>query len=138
MIDSALAARFLSVDSAKLVLAPRIAVTIFYLADAIGGDAYYGASLAFQLPIYKLPYEHIRAHVFANTGSLVSIFGDTQATMQERISKLAGIPSTSVGLGIAARFAGFRLELNYCAPVIATSSDGLVPGFQFGIGLEFM
>jgi Omp85 superfamily domain len=48
------------------------------------------------------------------------------------------VPSTSVGVGIAARFTCFRVELNYCFPVVASSTDGIKAGVQFGIGAEFM
>ena len=47
-------------------------------------------------------------------------------------------PSVSVGVGIAARFTSFKLEINYGLPLIAHLSDALKPGLQFGLGMEFM
>jgi outer membrane protein insertion porin family len=47
-------------------------------------------------------------------------------------------PSVSCGMGLAARFTSFRLELNMALPLRITTTDGLKPGIQFGIGMHFM
>jgi outer membrane protein insertion porin family len=72
---------------------------------------------------------------FINSGCLVPI---DPKNIQKNISDFIGNPSVSAGLGLVARFAGFRLELNYCLPLRITSTDSLKPGFQFGIGINLM
>lgn len=47
-------------------------------------------------------------------------------------------PRFSMGLGIIARLGEFgRAELNYCLPIQYSSSDVIVRGLQFGIGVVF-
>ncbi len=90
-----------------------------------------GAALQFPLPI--LPFNHIRGQFFANSGVLTNL-----ESFDFPKNLASAVPSTAMGLGLAARFAGFKLELNYCLPIYACSTDSIKPGFQFGIGMEFM
>ena len=84
----------------------------------------------------KLPLDFVRGHAFINSGALLK-FNSSQL-LKTGYELLSNIPSTSVGLGVVARFAGFRLELNYCLPVYASSTDITKRGFQLGIGINFL
>lgn len=45
----------------------------------------------------------------------------------------------SFGLGIAMKLGRMaRLELNYCFPFSYQEGDGVNPGVQFGIGVQFV
>ena len=45
----------------------------------------------------------------------------------------------SYGIGLALRLGGIaRIELNYCVPLRAQSSDKVAPGLQLGVGVNFL
>jgi outer membrane protein insertion porin family len=90
--------------------------------------------LSFPLP--KLPLNYIRGHAFFNSGTSLKI--DASNIMKTGSDLISSFPSTAIGLGLIARFAGFRLELNYCLPVYAATTDMPKTGFQLGIGINFM
>jgi outer membrane protein insertion porin family len=102
---------------------------------ALGGDAYYAVGFHVLTPLPYLPVQHLRGMCFLNGGSLVPL---GRNSIKKNIADLIGNPSISAGIGLVARFAGFRLELNYCLPLRITSTDSLNSGFQFGIGINLM
>ncbi|KAI9092890.1 surface antigen-domain-containing protein [Phlyctochytrium arcticum] len=104
--------------------------------DSIGGDSYWGAGLSLFSPLPYLVGKPIKGHAFINGGSLVSL--NTQQSFAENARRLVATPSISTGVGLAVRFSILRLELNYCLPLTATTSDSFKRGFQFGIGVTYM
>ena len=117
----------------ELVL--ELKVLLFDKGYALGGDAFYGLGLNLLFPLPILPPQHIRGMFFLNSGSLVPL---NRSTLYQNLSDLVTKPSIAGGVGLIARFAGFRMELNYCVPLRATFTDSLNTGFQFGIGAHFM
>ncbi|KAI9248615.1 surface antigen-domain-containing protein [Sporodiniella umbellata] len=100
--------------------------------DAVGGEAYWaaGASLIGSIPGMKhLP---IKAHAFANAGSIV-----TKAT-RNTIHDLTQEPRASAGFGFILHHSIARIEANYCIPLRYSASDLPQPKFQFGFGLNFL
>ena len=87
-------------------------------------------------PLPKLPSDFIRGHAFINSGKLLRI--NPSNILKTGSDLFSSIPSTSVGVGLVARFAGFRLELNYCLPVFAAPTDRYKTGFQLGLGINFL
>ncbi|KAJ3294022.1 hypothetical protein HK104_004013 [Borealophlyctis nickersoniae] len=105
-------------------------------ADTVGGDAFWAAGLSLFTPLPYLVDKPIKGHLFVNGGSLIPV--DTTKATQETVRDLIRSPSVSTGLGLAVRFSILRLELNWCLPLIASQSDAVKPGLQFGIGLNYM
>ncbi|KAJ3315448.1 hypothetical protein HDV04_002990 [Boothiomyces sp. JEL0838] len=103
--------------------------------DSIGGDLYYGVGLSALFPLPVLPSNLFRGHTFVNGGSLVRM---DKSNIMESTTNLFANPSVAAGVGLVARFTNFRLELNYCVPLRATTTDLPKHGFQFGIGMHFM
>eukprot|EP00096_Caligus_rogercresseyi_P010953 TRINITY_DN4150_c0_g1_i1.p1 TRINITY_DN4150_c0_g1~~TRINITY_DN4150_c0_g1_i1.p1 ORF type:complete len:449 (+),score=101.88 TRINITY_DN4150_c0_g1_i1:39-1349(+) len=71
-----------------------------------------------------------RLHGFINAGNALNkvsaetLFRDTRY---------------SYGCGLAFKLGGMaRIELNYCVPISASKGDKLAPGFQFGVGVNFL
>jgi hypothetical protein len=72
---------------------------------------------------------------FLNGGSLVPYQSNQ---LRKNVADLVGNPSLATGIGLVARFAGFRLELTYSVPLRVTVTDLTKTGFQFGIGANFL
>ncbi|TPX70621.1 hypothetical protein SpCBS45565_g01551 [Spizellomyces sp. 'palustris'] len=104
--------------------------------DAVGGDAYWAGGLSLFTPLPYLINKPLKGHVFVNGGSLAPV--NTRDTLENNARNLIRSPSVSAGLGLAVRFSILRLELNYCLPLTATTTDVAKPGFQFGIGITYM
>lgn len=85
-----------------------------------------------MFPIPYLPPSIIRGHSFVNGGVLLPSIGSFKDFHPLKDSSIAA------GIGLIVRFTSFRLELNYCVPLLASPSDRIKPGFQFGIGMHFM
>ncbi len=103
--------------------------------DFIGGSLFVGSSVNLFFPIPRLPKHFFQGHFFANAGSLVDRDSNS---IHENFKQLLDTPRAAVGLGIAARFSNFKLELNYCHPLLIQAGDRVKHGLQFGVGLEFL
>ncbi|KAH6564512.1 hypothetical protein BASA50_001473 [Batrachochytrium salamandrivorans] len=104
--------------------------------DVLGGDLYWASGLSLLAPIPLLPMKPIKAQFFVNGGSLVPL--DLNGSPSSNVQTLFGTPSICAGIGIAARFTIFRLEVNYSVPLTMCTTDSRKPGIQFGIGMNFM
>ncbi|KAJ8327879.1 hypothetical protein QVD99_006381 [Batrachochytrium dendrobatidis] len=104
--------------------------------DVLGGDLYWASGLSLLAPLPLLPFKPIKAHFFVNGGSLTPLKSDKSPS--ENAQALFGTPSVCAGIGLAARFTIFRLELNYSIPITMCATDSHKPGLQFGIGMNFM
>jgi outer membrane protein insertion porin family len=102
----------------------------------LGGNSYYALGADLRFPFPYLPKAHVQGHCFANAGSLISQLPFSKG-MSECLQSFAQ-PSVAAGMGVLVRFAGFRMELNYCFPLKIGITDNAKPGFQFGIGMNFM
>ncbi|KAJ3178147.1 hypothetical protein HDU87_003699 [Geranomyces variabilis] len=115
--------------------------------DSLGGTAYYALGLSLFAPLPRLADKPIKAHFFANAGSLLpstiststTIATPTPTTPATQFSTLlSSPPSVSAGVGLAVRFSILRLELNYCLPLVARAGDRMAGGLQFGVGVSYM
>ncbi|KAI8591407.1 surface antigen-domain-containing protein [Geranomyces variabilis] len=113
--------------------------------DSLGGTAYYALGLSLFAPLPRLADKPIKAHFFANAGSLLPTTTTTTMTSSSSSSNnslpaslLSSSPSVSAGLGLAVRFSILRLELNYCLPLVARLGDRMAGGLQFGVGVSYM
>ena len=102
-------------------------------SDVIGGDCFWAGGLSLMLPMPYVPWKQLKTHAFINGGSLV-----TAGEIASLPKRLFETPSLSAGVGLMARFSLFRLELNWCLPIMMRSSDQFKHGPQFGIGLDFI
>lgn len=100
--------------------------------DAVGGEAYWavGASLIGTIP--GLGHLPVKAHAFANAGSIVS------KNEGDIIKQLSETPRTSVGFGFIFHHSIGRVEANYCIPLRYGSSDLPQPKIQIGFGVNFL
>ncbi|KAJ3168256.1 hypothetical protein HDU88_001696 [Geranomyces variabilis] len=120
--------------------------------DSLGGTAYYALGLSLFAPLPRLADKPIKAHFFANAGSLLpttttsaptSTTASTTTISSSSNNSLPAMllsspPSVSAGLGLAVRFSILRLELNYCLPLVARLGDRMAGGLQFGVGVSYM
>lgn len=115
-----------------------VLIQIFFkiLDDALGGEGYWaaGASLIGSIP--GLSHLPVKAHAFANAGSIVT--NALGASLGETVNALTESPRTSIGLGLIFHHSIARMELNYCIPLKYSSTDLPEPKFQFGFGLNFL
>ncbi|KAI9360885.1 surface antigen-domain-containing protein [Pilaira anomala] len=104
--------------------------------DAVGGEGYWaaGASLIGSIP--GLSHLPVKAHAFANAGSIVT--NALGVSLGETVNALTESPRTSIGLGLIFHHSIARMELNYCIPLRYSSTDLPEPKFQFGFGLNFL
>ncbi|ORE11427.1 hypothetical protein BCV72DRAFT_106014 [Rhizopus microsporus var. microsporus] len=100
--------------------------------DALGGQAYWAAGVSLISAIPGLEHTPVKAHAFANAGSIVT------KTTKDSLNELANNPRTSVGFGLILHHSIARIEANYCIPIKYASSDLLLPKLQFGFGLNFL
>ncbi|KAJ1507846.1 hypothetical protein HMI56_007583 [Coelomomyces lativittatus] len=95
--------------------------------DALGGTIGYQLGLSLYSPIPKLScYDWLRSHLFINAGTLAYY------------AKNLGWPSVSTGIGIAVKHPVCRIELNWHIPLVLRKDDQFIPGFGFGIGVQFL
>ncbi|KAJ3146274.1 hypothetical protein HDU86_000490 [Geranomyces michiganensis] len=109
--------------------------------NSLGGNAYWAAGMSLFAPLPRLADKPIKAHLFANAGSLLPSAPATTTTAlptTPSLSTLFNAPSVSAGLGLAVRFSILRLELNYCLPLVAAVGDRTAGGLQFGVGVSYM
>lgn len=125
-------------------------------ADAVGGDIFAAAGVNMLLPMPKAgPSSPLRLQLFANSGRLVALKGDTnlkEATATEGLSPSAtarcmsdalgdlatGFPSTSVGFGLVYAHPVARFELNFSLPMIMRRGEEARKGLQVGVGINFL
>lgn len=100
--------------------------------SALGANTYWVGGLHAYLP---LPFknacnEYMRVHSFLNAGTITDSTNYNQLLDNIRLS---------TGLGLVLTFGGrVRLEANYCWPIKAQAEDKTKPGFQFGIGINYI
>jgi outer membrane protein insertion porin family len=58
--------------------------------------------------------------------------------VKSTLESLYRYPSVSVGIGLVYWHSLARFELNFCLPLVASKSDRIHPGFQFGFGINFL
>ncbi|KAG0783647.1 hypothetical protein G6F22_008600 [Rhizopus arrhizus] len=100
--------------------------------DAVGGEAYWAAGASLIAAIPGLSHLPVKAHAFANAGSIVA------KTTDNTINELTQTSRTSVGFGFIFHHSIARIEANYCIPLRYSTSDLPQPKFQFGFGLNFL
>ncbi|CAB4060977.1 SAM50 [Lepeophtheirus salmonis] len=101
--------------------------------NAIGCSSFWasGLHLFHPIPLGRGGFgDFFRIHGFLNAGNALhelsadALFRDTRM---------------SYGCGLAFKLGGMaRIELNYCIPVSTYKGDRLSPGFQFGVGVNFL
>ncbi|KAG0262694.1 hypothetical protein DFQ27_002213 [Actinomortierella ambigua] len=113
--------------------------------DSLGGDAYVsaGVSLLTPFPGFPAPDASVKGHLFANAGSLVAVTPSSSTTtaattMRRTAEDLTKTPSVSVGAGVVYRHPQVRIELNFAVPLVASQSDAVSRGWQFGLGIRFL
>ncbi|CAG8820177.1 537_t:CDS:2, partial [Gigaspora margarita] len=124
--------------------------------DSLGGDLYIAGGVSLFTPLPKLSKYPVKGHLFLNGGSLLQMnpcelmgahnvtllsFGIIRLLLAQRILSsffsLTRAPSVSTGVGIVYRSSILRLEVNFCLPLVATTSDKLKKGLQLGLGFNF-
>ncbi|KAG9307255.1 hypothetical protein G9A89_017083 [Geosiphon pyriformis] len=103
--------------------------------DSLGGDAYLAAGLSLFTPLPKLGRYPVKGHLFINGGSLIQL--NQRQPLMTNLNRLHYAPSVSTGLGIVYRSSILRLELNFCLPLLATTTDKVKKGLQLGLGFNF-
>lgn len=104
---------------------------------SLGGELFWASGLHIYAPLPFRPGrggfgELFRLHLFLNSGNLANV-GNLDA--KDFLSN----PRLSFGIGIMLVMGGMaRLELNYCIPKNARPDDMLNPGFQLGVGVNFL
>ncbi|KAJ3328547.1 hypothetical protein HDU93_001430 [Gonapodya sp. JEL0774] len=77
----------------------------------------------------------LKGHVFVNAGGLgIMKNGPTPTSLLDLIAN----PSASAGAGVVVRFSIARLELNYSLPLAMRRGDEARPGWQLGLGVQFL
>ncbi|KAF0515526.1 surface antigen-domain-containing protein [Gigaspora margarita] len=103
--------------------------------DSLGGDLYIAGGVSLFTPLPKLSKYPVKGHLFLNGGSLLQM-NPSQRILSSFFS-LTRAPSVSTGVGIVYRSSILRLEVNFCLPLVATTSDKLKKGLQLGLGFNF-
>jgi len=115
---------------------------------ALGGLMYWAAGLHMYTP---LPFANMtkaagfldlfRTHCFVNAGNLMSesdLFHSSR-DLQTNIDAAVQNFRLTYGIGIGMKLGGIaRIELNYCVPMRTQRGDRPAPGFQFGVGVDFL
>ena len=109
---------------------------------SLGADAFWAAGLHMYTPLPFRPGKGgfgdlFRLHFFANAGNAQDM--DLTAYNHMEMNKMIKEARWSYGLGLMMMIGGIaRLEVNYCIPRNAKTSDGLNPGLQVGVGMNFL
>lgn len=112
---------------------------------ALGGLSYWAAGLHVYTPLPFVGYSKaagffdlFRTHSFVNAGNLMSDFKFSPGSMRNLDSAVQNFRLT-YGVGVAMKLGGIaRIELNYCVPIRTQRGDKPAPGFQFGVGVDFL
>jgi len=115
---------------------------------ALGGLMYWAAGLHLYAPIPLAGmtkasgfFDLFRTHMFVNAGNLVSDSNLLQSSrgFQGNIDAAVQNFRLTYGIGIGMKLGGIaRIELNYCVPMRTQRGDKPAPGFQFGVGVDFL
>ncbi|PVV00998.1 hypothetical protein BB560_004600 [Smittium megazygosporum] len=102
--------------------------------DSLGGDFYGLASLSLLTPLPFIKTDKINGQIWLNAGNLkmwekMDIFKPSLSIFDK--------PTAISGFGITYMISNFKVELNYCLPISARTSDKLRKGFQIGVGIVF-
>lgn len=109
---------------------------------SLGADAFWAAGLHLYTPLPFRPGrggfgDLFRMHVFANAGNAQNI--ELTRYNSNAVNKLLTEARWSYGIGIMMMLGGVaRLEVNYCVPKNAKATDGVNPGLQVGVGMNFL
>src|SRR4029079_4494338 len=115
-------------------------ITIGTANDALGGSAYWGASVEFQTPFFFAPKEvGVKLAVFADAGSVWRYVGPTSWTVTGENLTLSNnnmFVNSSVGVGLlwASPFGPLRFDVAY--PITKQSFDR-TQVFRFSGGTVF-
>jgi len=109
--------------------------------DSLGANTYWAAGLHLYTPLPFRPArgglgDRFKTHFFLNGGNLVSL--DGSLPWQNRLNALREKIRWSCGAGLVLLLGIARLELNYCLPFGAQTSDSLNHGIQVGVGINFL
>ncbi|KAK0418194.1 hypothetical protein QR680_013425 [Steinernema hermaphroditum] len=100
-------------------------------SSCLGGAATAVAAAHIYRPLY--PANMVFAHGFVTAGTTASV------RSQNLLNDMMEAPRVSAGLGLAFLFRDFiRLELNYVLPLRYVPGDAISPGFQMGVGMNFL
>uniref|UniRef100_A0A1I7YAA7 Bac_surface_Ag domain-containing protein n=1 Tax=Steinernema glaseri TaxID=37863 RepID=A0A1I7YAA7_9BILA len=98
---------------------------------SLGGAASAVAAAHIYRPLY--PADMVFAHGFVTAGTTASV------RSQNLLKDMMEVPRVSAGVGFAFLFKNFiRLELNYVLPLRYVPGDSISPGFQMGVGMNFL
>lgn len=109
---------------------------------SLGADAFWAAGLHLYTPLPFRPGrggfgDLFRLHFFANAGNVQNM--ELISYNSNELNKMVREARWSYGLGLMMMIGGIaRLEVNYCIPRNAKASDGLNPGLQVGVGMNFL
>lgn len=109
---------------------------------SLGADAFWAAGLHLYTPLPFRPGrggfgDLFRLHLFANAGNAQNM--ELTSYDSNELNKMVKEARWSYGLGIMMMIGGIaRLEVNYCIPNNAKTSDGINPGLQVGVGMNFL
>ncbi|CAH3131162.1 unnamed protein product [Porites lobata] len=109
--------------------------------DSLGADTYWAAGLHLYTPLPFRPGrgglgDRIKTHLFLNSGNLISL--NTNVPWRNRLYALREKVRWSCGVGLVFLLGIARIELNYCIPFGAQSSDSVNHGIQVGVGINFL
>ena len=115
---------------------------------ALGGLMYWAAGLHFYTPLPFLGkntkaadfFDLFRTHWVVNAGNLMSD-SDFKTTrgLQKNIDLAVQNFRLTYGIGLGFKLGGIAgIELNYCVPIRTQRGDKPAPGFQFGVGVDFL
>lgn len=104
--------------------------------DSLGGNMFLSMGTSILTPVPHAP-EHwpLRLQAFINSGSLVAA-GDSNGT--SAMHKLLFEPSVTAGFGLVFKHPAARVEMSFCLPIVARSTDRVRKGLQFGLGVDFL
>ncbi len=109
---------------------------------ALGADAFWAAGMHLYTPLPFRPGrggfgDLFRVHLFANAGNSQNL--ELNSNRSNEMNKLITEARWSYGIGLMMMLGGIaRLEVNYCVPKNAKTSDGVNPGLQVGVGMNFL
>ncbi|KAF7731562.1 hypothetical protein EC973_009326 [Apophysomyces ossiformis] len=104
--------------------------------DALGGEAYWAAGASLVSTIPGAAHLPVKAHAFFNAGNIIP--WDKATPLNTTITTLSEDPRTSAGFGLIFHHDVARVEANFCIPLRFKTGDVPKPGFQIGLGINFL
>ncbi|KAG0170103.1 hypothetical protein DFQ30_002867 [Apophysomyces sp. BC1015] len=104
--------------------------------DALGGEAFWAAGASVVSTIPGASHLPIKAHAFFNAGSIIP--WDKSTPLNDTVTALSAEPRTSAGFGLIFHHDVARVEANFCIPLRFKTGDIPQPGFQLGLGINFL